>query len=812
MGLLGDLAYGFRSFQRNRAFAFVAAISLALGIGVNTTIFTLVNSVLLAPLPVDRPRQLAEVYTVDSHVPGAWLVSYPNYKDYRDRNTVFSELMLSCAVGINLTGRGEPQLLVAQLVSGNYFAGLGVRPLAGRALGPLDDMEGGSSPVTVISYGLWARLFDRDPRITERTLELNGLSYRIVGVAPKEFRGLDLLYGADAWLPMATYPRAFPIPAWVNQRRVQVFAVTGRLKPGVGLSRAEASLNALAAELEREYPRENDGKRIRLEGISRALVADALRPGIANAGSVLMIVSGLVLLIACANVANLLLARAAGRTREIGIRLALGASRFRLIRQLLTESVLLAVVGGSLALLLAWWAGGALWAWRPEPWKYAIAQPQLDKRVLGYNLAISIATGLLFGLFPALRATRSGLATDLKERTGQPPAAGQRFSPRSLLVMAQVALSLIALIGAGLFVRSVWDADQLNPGFDAAHLGTVSFNLGDQAYSEDRGREYQQRALEVARQTPGVDSAALAKDAPFTLTSRNVLLAGRENSRPGVGWPTYVKVVGPGYFAALRIPIVAGRDFSLFDRKSAPRVAVVNQAAAAHFWPGRSAVGQMIAFAGENLPVQVVAVVRTANYLALGETPQPLIYLSLMQYYFPTTVLYLHTPGDPAPAAMAVRRQLQPLDRNLLLRGESLREFIHEVLWPQRVAASLLTAFGTLALLLATIGVYGVISYSVAQRVREIGLRMALGAEPAAVERLIVLEGVRMVVIGAIVGLLVALAISRSVAGMLVVTNPRDGMTFVLVPAILILVGVMACWLPARRATRIDPAKALREE
>ncbi|MGP8244618.1 MAG: ABC transporter permease, partial [Bryobacteraceae bacterium] len=781
-------------------------------IGVNTTIFTLVNAVLLAPLPVDRPQELVEVYTLDSHVPGAWPVSYPNYKDYRDRNTAFSDLMLSTAVGINLTGIGEPQRLVAQLVSGNYFDGLEIRPVVGRGLRPEDDMDAGSSPVAVIGYGLWARFFGRDSRILERSLELNGQAYRIVGVAPKDFRGLDLLYGADVWVPMVTYPRAFPIPAWVNQRRTLLFAVTGRLKPGVGLPQAQASLDAIAAELEREYPRENAGKRIRLEAVSTALIAPALRLRIANAGSVLMIVSGLVLLIACGNVANLMLARAAGRGREISIRLALGASRFRLIRQLLAESVLLAAGGGLLALLLAWWAAGVLWAWRPEPWKYAIAVPSLDKRVLGYSLAISLATGLLFGLFPALRSTRANLATDLKERTGQAPAGGHRFNPRSLLVMIQVALSLIALVGAGLFVRSVWDADRMNPGFDAAHLGTVSFNLGDQGYSQDRGREYQQRALEVARQVPGVDSAALAKDAPFVVTSRNVLLPGRENSHPGAGLPTYVRVIGPGYFATLRIPIIAGRDFSRFDQKSAPRVAIVNQAAARHFWPGRNPVGQTIEFAGENLPVEIVGVAHDSNYLTLGEAPQPLIYLSLIQYYFPTTVLYLHTAGDPAPAAEAVRRQLQPLDRNLLLHAASVREFIGGALWPQRVSATLLTAFGTLALLLAAIGIYGVVSYSVAQRVREIGLRMALGAEPAAVVRMIVLEGVRMVAIGAIVGLLIALGGSRSLAGMLVATNPRDAMTFVLVPALLILVGVLACWLPARRATRIDPASSLREE
>jgi predicted permease len=328
-------------------------------------------------------------------------VSYPDYKDIRDHNTVCSDLMLSAAVGINLTGVGEPQRLVGHLVSGNYFDGLGIRPLVGRGLKPEDDMPSASTPVAVVSYGLWDRVFGRDPRVLESSLVLNGLSYHIVGVAPKEFRGLDLLYGADVWVPMVTYPRAFPIPAWVNQRRTLLFTVTGRLKPGVGAAQAQDSLNAIAAELEREYPRENAGKRIRLEGISTALIPPALRPRISNAGTVLMIVSGLVLLIACVNVANLMLARAATRSREISIRLALGASRSRLIRQLLTESVLLALIGGLLALVLAYWSGDALWSWRPEMWRYAMAVPTLDWRVLGYNVALSVASGLLFGLFPA---------------------------------------------------------------------------------------------------------------------------------------------------------------------------------------------------------------------------------------------------------------------------------------------------------------------------------------------------------------------------------------------------------------------------
>jgi len=379
--------------------------------------------------------------------------------------------------------------------------------------------------------------------------------------------------------------------------------------------------------------------------------------------------------------------------------------------------------------------------------------------------------------------------------------------------MGQVSLSLIALVGAGLFLRSLLNATRIDPGFDAVHLGSVAFNVGDQGYSEARGREFQRRALEVAAAVPGVDSVALAKDSPFHIgSSRTLLLQGQDNTVSGLGRQTLTSVTWPGYFKTVGIPILRGRDFTLLDWKTAPKVAIVNEAAAAHFWPGEEAVGKVIQFSGENLPVQIVGVARNANYREIGGAPEAMIYLSLAQYYFPYAVLYVHTSGDPDAVLGAVRQQVRTLDRNLVLDAESIRTTIRASLWAQRLSAGLLALFGILALLLATIGIYGVIAYGVHQRTREIGLRMALGASTGDVQRLIVGEGMRLVAIGVLAGTIISLATSRNVKSMLFAVSERDAVTFVLVPAILALVAILACWIPARRATHIDPAIALRDE
>ena len=619
--------------------------------------------------------------------------------------------------------------------------------------------------------------------------------------------------GADIFLPFSVYPQVYPTPGQVAQRRALIFAAVGRLKPGVSVRQAESALQSLAQELERQYPRENQGRRVSLTTVTEAALNARTRPVVSQAGAVLMTISALVLLIACANVANLLLARATGRHKEIAIRLAMGASRGRLIRQLLTESVLLAIAGGAGGLVLASWARDLLWALRPPMFNHAGFRLELDSQVLLFTVGISLATGVLFGLVPAFRATKTDLATDLKERASAPAGFHHLWNPRAVLVMAQVAFSLVALIGAGLFARSLRNAGQIDPGFDAAHLGIVAYNVTDQAYNEGRGREYHQRAVERAASVHGVVSAALARDLPFHVAStRTVLLQGQENTATGQGRSTLTSVVSPGYFQTMGIALLRGRDFRATDTKTTPRVVIVNETAAAAYWPGQDPIGQRISFAGEGLPVEVIGIVKTANYQAIAEAPQALVYLSLVQYYFPTAVLYVRTAGDPEAVMGAVRREVQALDGNLLLQVESLETSIRELLWAQRLSAGLLAVFGALALLLATIGIYGVISYSVRQRTREIGVRLALGATVGDVHRMILREGVRLVAIGVAAGGAVSLAAAGSVGSMLFLKNPRDVLTFTLVPAMLAVVGVIACWIPAIRATNIDPSVALRDE
>jgi predicted permease len=813
MGAFEDLRYGLRALVKNRGFTAIAVLSLGLGIGANTTIFTLINAILLRPLPVKEPGRLAGVNTLDPRNPGLWPCSYPNYRDYRDHNQVFSSLLLYTGVAMNLTGRGDPQLVMGQIVSANYFGTLGVNPVVGRGFLPEEDASPGASPVAVISYRFWQRQLGGDPRVTARTIEINGRAYNIVGVAPPGFEGLDQLTATDIWAPMMMYEQLYNNVAWVNQRRALLFSVAGRLKPGVSLRQAESGMESIAQDLERQYPKDNEGRRVKLISLSQAAIPARNRSTISDAGAVLTIISALVLLIACANVANLQLARAAGRSKEMAVRLALGGSRWRLIRQLLTESILLALAGGAAGLALARWVRDILWSMRPPMFSYAAVHLDLDGRVLAYNLAISVLTGMVFGLVPALHATRGDLARDLKERTGQAAFTGGGWRPRSVLVMGQVALSVVALVGAGLFVRSLRNAHRIDPGFDAAHLGIVVFNVAEQGYSEARGRDFEQRALERAAVIPGVVSASMARDWPFHVSlARTVLIEGQDDTATGKGRVALMGVVRPGYFRTLGIPILRGRDFSLLDTPGAPRVAIVNEAAAIAYWPGQNPVGKRIRFFGENAPVEVAGLARNANYQTIGEPPQAFVYVSLIQYYFSTAVLYVRTAGDPNLVTASVRREVQSLDRNLLLQSETTQTTIRESLWAQRLSASLLAVFGGLALLLAAIGIYGVISCSVNQRVREIGVRMALGATPASVQVLILTEGIRLVAIGVFAGMVIALIGSRAVASMLFVIGPRDAMTFVLVPTILAMVAVLACWLPALRATRIDPAVALRDE
>jgi predicted permease len=540
-----------------------------------------------------------------------------------------------------------------------------------------------------------------------------------------------------------------------------------------------------------------------------AAIPPANRVEIQRASAVLVMISTVVLIIACGNLASLLLARAAGRTKEIAVRLALGASRGRLIRQLLTESVLLAILGGAAGLGIAVLARDLLWSMRPPTFSHAAVAIGLDRTVLAYNFVVSVLTGLIFGLAPALRATRPDLATDLKERSGQAAHSGNSWNPRSVLVMGQVAFSVIALVGAGLFVRSLRNSLRFDAGFDAAHLGIVVFNVADHGYNPAQGRDFQRRVVERARSIPGVAAATLSNDWPFHVSlSRTMSVEGRD----GNGQIILSEVVWPGFFQSVGIPLVRGRDFAVEDSQASPRVVIVNEDAAKLYWPGEDAVGKRVKFFGEATSAEVIGVARTANYQAVGEKPQPFAYMSMQQYYFPNAVLTIRTAGEPDAVLGSVRSEVQAMDRNLLLQAETVSTTIRQLLWAQRLSAGLLAVFGMLALLLSTIGIYGVVSYLVAHRMREFGIRMALGATATDVQLMLLRESVRLVSMGVVAGLAIALVASRAVESMLFTVSSRDAVTFILVPAILTLVAVLACWIPAQRATRVDPMVALRDE
>jgi predicted permease len=811
--LTRDLLYALRGFRKNPTFTAVAIASLALGIGLNTAIFNLVSAVLLQPLPVRDPARLMSVFTLDRINPGLLYNSYPNYKDYRDRNTVFSGLVLYTPIQAALTGESESGEAPGQIVSGNYFDVLGVKPVLGRTFLPEEDRVPGAQAVVVISYAFWTRRFAASRSALGATVGLNQRQYTIIGVAPKGFHGPNALVSADLWVPMTMYPQMFSMADWVDRRKALLFSVVGRLKDGVNRQQAQDNMQTLTAQLAREYPTDNQGRTVTLFPLAESVIQPNSRAGFVLVGGVALGASGLVLLIACANVANLLLVRAAGRRKEMALRLALGGGRGRLIGQLLTESALLSVTGGAAALALARWGRNLLWSYRP-PWILSgDALLSFDGRVLGFTLLIAVLATLVFGLAPAMSATHANLATELRERRSPWTRAGHRVNVRSLLVMAQVALSVVALTGAGLFLRSLRNAQAVDPGFDAAHMATIAINVKARAFTEAEGREYYARVLERAGSLPGVVSATLAFNAPFTVyRARSVSIEGQETGA-GPGAVAPVDLVEPGYFQTMRIPQLRGRAFLIGDSESAPRVAVVNETMARHFWSGGSALGARLRFFGENTPVEIVGIVKDSANGSPGEPPRLMVYLCLRQYYSPAVTLWARTTGGPEALLGALRREVQSLDRDVLLSDlQTAMQVSRESLWAPRLGAVLFTAFGALAGLLTVVGLYGVVSYSVGQRTRELGIRMALGAQPRAVLRQVLAEGMLLVLCGLVVGLIATVTVGWVLNSLLFGVQARDPLTLGVVVAILLATALAACWAPAMRATRIDPMVALRDE
>ncbi|PYQ71712.1 MAG: hypothetical protein DMG04_20085 [Acidobacteria bacterium] len=712
--LLQDLRYGARLLLKTPGFTLIAALSLALGIGANTTIFTLINAVLLNPLPVEDPSQLVSVWTTDELNRsggfgfGFLQTSPMNYKDLRDKNEVFSGIAAHAGLPLNITGgTGDPQQVFGEIVTGNYFSVLGAKPAIGRGFLPDEDQKPGAKLVCVLGYGEWQKRFGGEPSIVGRTISLNGRQFTVVGVMPKGFKGTNAIGAPAVWVPYMTYQQTttgfFLELIRPDQRRGLVFNVTGRLKPGVSVRQAEANLKTLARQLEQEYPNDNKGRNVTLVPLAQATINPGFRGNIVAAGGLLMTIVALVLLIACANVANLLLARAAARQKEIAVRLSLGATRAQLIRQLLTEGTLLAVVGGAAGLMLAYWAQDVLWSFRPPFLQADAIDIHPDARVLLFTLGIALATGVLFGLAPAIQASRPDLVVELKEKTSAPTGSRSPLSLRNVLVAAQIALSLIALIGAGLFLRSLQNAQRINPGFDVERLATMSFDLGAQGYTEERGRQFQQRVLERAASVPGVQSATLASTVPLFAGgfARTVFLEGQDASDRRAGRLVQIAVASSHYLETLGIALVRGRPTSEIDQPNTPSAVVINETMAKRFWPDQDAIGKRFKFFGQDNFQQVVGIARDSKYNFIGEDPTPYIYQATTQVYQPQLSLFVKAP-NPQAVIGTVRGEVQQLDRNLPLTGVfTLNEIFDQSLWAPRMGAWLLAVFAGLSLVLA---------------------------------------------------------------------------------------------------------------
>ncbi|HZF07711.1 MAG TPA: ABC transporter permease [Thermoanaerobaculia bacterium] len=820
-GLLRDARYAWRRLLATPGTSLLAILSLGLGIGANTALFNLVDALFLKPLPLARPGELAALYTTDPVFRGFAPSSYLNFLDYQNDRSVFSGLAAALAVEVTLGGHAadaadtaEPERVPGAIVSAGYFGVLGVRPQLGRFFLPDEARERGGGPsVVVLSDGCWRRRFHADPAIVGRALLLNGRPFAVLGVAASGFAGHRLLLAPELWVPMSTRREivAGPLLDWFGFRDALMLDLVGRLRPGIGLAQAQARVRTLARRLEQAYPKENHGRGAALLPLSAAALDPNTRARDVRLAAFLLVMVGLVLALACTNVANLLLARALGRRREIATRIALGAGRRHLLRQLWSESLLLSLLGGGAGLLLGVWGRRLLWAFRP-PSVPATLDVAFDLRVLLFTLVLSLLTGVLFGLAPALHASRPDLATALKSGGAPPPRHG--LGARTLPVVGQVAFSLLLLLGTGLFLRSLARATRIDPGFDAPHLLALSFNLEAQGYDPVRALDFCRRASEAVAALPGVRSAAAGLNRPLNQgLGGSFFLVGRSSPPPREGAAARVNGVDPGYFSTLGIPLLRGRSFTAADRADGRPVAIVNQTLARRYFAAESPLGQRLQFVGTEAAMEIVGVVADAAYSGLGEAPRPYVYFPLAQGMSGETTLYVRTHGDPAAALGSVRRAVRGLDPNLPLAGvTTLPDVLAQSLWAPRAGAALLALFGLLGLVLATSGTYGVMSYAVDQRRREIGIRLAIGERRSGILARVLSQGMGLVAAGLALGLAAAFGTARLVAAFLYGVSPYDPLTFLVAPLLLAGAAFLATLVPARRATAVDPLAVLRSE
>lgn len=811
-----NLRQTFRTLRSSPGFTIAVVLSLALGIGVNTAVFSWIDAALLRPLPIEDPARVVSIHTRLTNSPNYLTVSYPNFLDYQEATRdLFSDLVVYRPAKFSLVSGDEPELVSGQLVSARYFEMLGLRPAAGRFIRPEENAVPGRAPVVVLGYDLWRRRFGGDRGLVGRQIELNGRQFTVIGVAPKGFLGARVLEPAELWVPLMMYHEALPdrLAKIFDKRRTIILFCLARLRPGVDIAQADSAMKTIARNLEQEYPDDNKGRSLALLPVQRFTISPDYRGSYVLAGAVLMTVVALLLLTACANVANLLLARWLGRRKEVAVRLALGASRPQLLRQLLTESLVLALLGGGAGLLIADLVRRVLWYSRPAAVPASL-EVRLNPRVLVFTLALSLLTGVLFGLAPALQSARTNLVSTLRSQGASPGRQGW-LGTRNLLVVLQIAVSLISLIGAGLFLESARSAESIDPGFDSTRTLLVSFDVGAQGYDATRGELFYRQLVDRIEALPGVRAAGVAEYAVLlgdVGLRRTVIPEGKELPPGENGYLIQVNGVSDRYFTAVGVPILRGRGFADTDRPGSKPVAVINEEMARQIWPDEEPVGRQFQFFGAPAVIEVVGVARNSKYGFLGEKTPMYIYLPMAQSYGSEATLHVATDGDPAALLQPVRETIRTLDPKLPLADlRTGARVLDDALWAPRTAARLLGAFGVLALALAAIGIYGVMSYLVRQGRREIAVRIALGAQRLDVLGQVIRRGMLTVAAGLVAGLVAAWTLARLAGALLYGTTPTDLRAWGVSALLLLAVALVATWLPARRAAAINPILVLRE-